>query len=306
MNSVKLLFFRARKSVAYWIVFALFCVLGAISAILAATIFRGGWGLSHLLILPLGMLTFSSESVFSSFFIPPYPFFLLSLGFALVFLGDDFRLGTIKSQALCGRSRISIFVSMLFAGFLLALSLIVVFQIFASLFSLFLQVPFYPEAGLKVGIGEMSSENLESQQQIWAFLQSLSVLFFAYLSCYTLCFTVTAMLKNGWAGVICGVIVFLGLFVVGMFFFSKSSESLNPDGAEPPSVLAELWLPHFWLRSFFSLSQNCVYQFTGKGEYITHSDYVGYLLMASHIETFFLFAFSLFTGIITFRKVDLK
>lgn len=64
MNSVKLLFFRARKSVAYWIVFALFCVLGAISAILAATIFRGGWGLSHLLILPLGMLTFSSESVF--------------------------------------------------------------------------------------------------------------------------------------------------------------------------------------------------------------------------------------------------
>ena len=306
MNSVRLIFFRAKKSVFYWVVFAVFGALGIVFATLSATIFRGAVGLSHMLLLPLGMLPFSSESVFSSVSIPPFPFFLLSIGFASVFCGEEYRLGTMKSQVLSGRSRIGVFFSMLLAGLLLAMSLVLAFQVFVTLFSLFLGVPFFLESGVPLGSGGVLKDTMEKGMYVWVFLHSFAILLFAYLSCFVACFAICSAMKNGWAGVVFGGIIFVFLFVVGMIFFTTSSSSLSSDGPKPLPTLVELWFPHFWLRSFFTLSQGCVYEFLGMGEYQTHADYSGYLSLAACTESLALLAASLLFGSMMFRKIDLR
>lgn len=306
MNSVKLVFFRARKSAFYWASVAVFGVLGIVSAALSATSFKESGCLAHLLLLPLGMVPFSSESIFSSAFLPPFPFFLLSIGFASVFCGEEYRLGTIKSQALSGKSRARVFLSMLLAALLLALSLVVAFQLFASLFSLFLGVPFYPEEGILLGNGEMNPSTLGRGLWLSAFLESYGVILLAYLSCFCACFAFASIAKNGWMGVAFGAILFVAMFAIGMAFFSSASASLSPDGAKPAPAMAELWLPHFWLRCFYALGQNCVYEFLGGGDFATRHDLHGFLVLAATLEPALLLVSSLAFGAMAFRKVDLR
>ena len=141
---------------------------------------------------------------------------------------------------------------------------------------------------------------------VWVFLHSFAILLFAYLSCFVACFAICSATKNGWAGVVFGGIIFVFLFVAGMIFFTTSSSSLSSDGPKPLPALVELWFPHFWLRSFFALSQGCVYEFLGMGKYQTHADYTGYLTLAACTESLVLFAASLLFGSMMFRKIDLR
>lgn len=305
MNSLKLILFRMRKSVAYWIAFALFGALGIVFAILATTIFKGTIGIANLLILPFSMQIFSSESIRSVTFVPPYPFFLFSIGFAIVFVGEEFRTGTIKSQALSGKSRTKIFLSMALAGFVLAISLVLVFQLLATLLALLLKVPFCPEMGFPLGNNASYSDSLPASQEKWIFLQSLAMTFLVYLVCYLICFSACANFHNGWIGVIFGAVVFLILFVVGMVFFSLGGKSIEAHERKFPFLL-EVWLPHFWIRSFSSFSQSCVYEITKDGEWVTHADRNGYLSMVAGVEIVLASAITLFAGIFKFRKVDLR
>jgi len=305
MNSLKLILFRMKKSVAYWIAFSLFGGLGIVFAVLAVTIYQGTIGIANLLILPFGISPFSSESIFAPS-LSPFPFFLLSLGFSLVFVGEEFRTGTIKSQAFSGKSRDQIFLSMWLAGFVTSLSLVLVFQIFAVIFAIVLKVPFYVSTGFVIGAGSSSAIPLEASQRIGVFFQSFIVMLLAYVACYSFCFAITAILHNGWIGFVFGGIIFFLLFIVGMLFFNLSNESFRSVEMRPPFVLAELWLPHFWIRSFYAFQQNCLYEITKDKQIVTHADYTGYLWLASLGETLLLAAISIGGGILRFRKVDLR